>query len=340
MSGTSPPTFDIEIAEGNKAKGFVLRQKMHDPSRRASFIRFEAPAMVRYEPDPDSGLAPVDPTAKAEARPGDPSGTLDTHLIFYASPLRPGWTLLLGASAILDRATGKPSKLASIFGDALPAWLRHLLGGAFLAGDAYSLARASTTYAKEGRNWRRSYFMPSSADVSIVALRRWMEEHGGGPDVPMLPPSAAGVGVLGPPAENTLRLTRGEAALDVATKDKLLDRYHTHIVHGPACLSALEKTRTAHGWARSVALAAAGSAIVIATAAAQHALASLSAVSTSGWAVSAATAIVRFTRGAPLAAVVACVGVAVAAAVAARAAAALEGAMLSTTFDREKHKFA
>ena len=57
-----------------------------------------------------------------------PGGTLDTHLIFYASSLRPGWTRFMGASVVTDRATGQPSKLASIFGTALPAWLRHVLG--------------------------------------------------------------------------------------------------------------------------------------------------------------------------------------------------------------------
>lgn len=50
----------------------------------------------------------------------------------------------------------------------------------FFAGDDVFLGAATRAYAKEGSNWRRSYYMPTSTDAAIVALRRWLEKYAGG----------------------------------------------------------------------------------------------------------------------------------------------------------------
>lgn len=129
FDATTAPRFSLAVCDDRGRAGFSLRQAMVDPSKRGSYIHF-APQLVYYEPDPASGLAEGADAAGAGKKKNSrgPGGTLDTHLIFYASSLRPGWTRFMGASVVTDRATGQPSKLASIFGTALPAWLRHVLG--------------------------------------------------------------------------------------------------------------------------------------------------------------------------------------------------------------------
>ena len=256
-----------------------------------------------------------------------------------APPNRPGCTIHFSTTAIVDPASGSTTKVGNALAntDPYPAWVRHLMGHEFVAGDALSLSRASTAYAKEGRDWRASYWLPSSADLGIVALRRWMDDHGGGPDIPALPPAAAGVGVLAPPLD-TRALTPAEAALDVAPVEVLLDRYNQHTKHCASCRGALANTRTVAACARAVVVAALALAVFVSTAAAQAGLST--AATPAGWAARAAAAVVRATHNAPFAAVAACAVVAVVAAVVALAARALEKEFLYVPFDREKHRFA
>jgi hypothetical protein len=44
----------------------------------------------------------------------------------------------------------------------------------FLAGDDVFLGAAAKVYAAEGSNWRRSYYLPTSADLAITKMRQWM----------------------------------------------------------------------------------------------------------------------------------------------------------------------
>ena len=237
----------------------------------------------------------------------------------------------------MDPATGTPSKVGNPLAntDFHPTWVRHLASHDFVAGDAVSLARASAAYVKEGRSWRASYWLPSSADLGIVALRRWMETHGGGPDIPTVPPSAAGHGVIARPTD-TRGLTPTEAALDAAPVDVLLDRYNQHTKHCAPCRSALATTRAVAAGARGLALAAALAASVFGAAATQAALAGAAA---GGWIQQAALAVVSVTRGAPLAVVVGCMVVSAAAAAVASQARNLERKFYYEPFDREKHRF-
>jgi hypothetical protein len=345
-------------------QGFTLETKMEEPGRRGSFIHFHAPSLVRYEPaplDPESAAATkaaAEAAAargeKAEARPGDPAGKLLTHLIFYASPIRPGWSKLIGTSFIIDAATNEPSKAASIFTTALPTWLRHVLGHEFMAGDLFILSRASSAYASEGRKWRSSYWLPTSADAGVVALRRWMETFGGGSDVPVLPASAAGVGVFGGPAEggnsggfSLPGLAPSEAAVAASTREQILSRYEQHTKTCAACRNALEATRAVARRSARIAAAASAAAVLIAAAAAQHAAAltaaaaqAASAAST-GWASSAASALVGATQalGGPMAVVAFLVVVAAGCWLVRAGASRLEKAFINLPFDRLSKAF-
>lgn len=44
----------------------------------------------------------------------------------------------------------------------------------FFAGDDVFLGAAAKTYAVEGQNWRRSYYLPTSADLAIMKMRQWL----------------------------------------------------------------------------------------------------------------------------------------------------------------------
>jgi len=377
------PGEDGTASTSISAKGFTLQTLMEDPGRRGSLIHFHAPCLVRYEPAPlDEEALKAQAAAaeeaekktnknsgKAEARPGDPAGKLLTHLIFYSCPVRPGWSKLIGTSFIVDAETNEPSKAASIFTTALPVWLRHVLGHEFMAGDLYILSRAATQYAREGRKWRSSYWMPTSADVGIVALRRWMETFGGGSDVPVLPASAAGAGVLpgasqaAQAAANGGAITSGaeagstgfalpgvlapsEAVLDAASREAILSRYEQHTKNCAACRQALERTRAAGKWSARAAAMALGAAVLVAAAAAQHAAAVLAAASakaaaSAGLAERAASALVGATAGlgGPMGVVSLLLLLAAGAWLVRSGAKRLEQAFISLPFDRASKAF-
>lgn len=44
----------------------------------------------------------------------------------------------------------------------------------FLAGDDVFLGAAAKAYAAEGQEWRRSYYLPTSADLAIMKMRLWL----------------------------------------------------------------------------------------------------------------------------------------------------------------------
>ena len=329
MDAAAAVDMELEVVQDRGAAGFSVRMKQPGaPSAGGLLIHFDAPCLVRYEPD----VSVADAAGSATGR-----GHVDAHLTFYSAPVRPGWTVHFSASSFVDRDTGKAAKVGSMLActDFMPAWARHVVGHKFVAGDQVSMARATVAYAREGRNWRSSYWLPSSADLGVVLFRRWMETHGGGPDIPQLPPSVAGHGIVAPAAD-TLGVTPAEVALDSATVEVLLDRYNQHTRHCASCRKALANSRTVAVWARALAIAAALAAFVLVTAAAQAALATTSA---GGWTNHAALAVLRATHGTPLAAVVGCAAVASVAVAVAFAARVLERKFYYEPFDREEHKF-
>jgi hypothetical protein len=50
----------------------------------------------------------------------------------------------------------------------------------FFAGDDVFLGAAAKAYASEGQDWRRSYYLPTSADLAITKLRQWLDKYSGG----------------------------------------------------------------------------------------------------------------------------------------------------------------
>lgn len=101
-------------------------------------------------------------------------------------------------------------------------------------------------YARGGASsWKQQFYMPSSADVSVSAWRRWLDRHGAA-----LP--------VAPHSENDLtpRLAR----------EVVFDRLHQHTQHCPHCRQALYAATAAAVAAAVLAALAGGGALVAATA--------------------------------------------------------------------------
>ena len=69
----------------------------------------------------------------------------------------------------------------------------------------------------------RSFFMPTSADIYVAALHRWLNANGGEPFA----------GQPLPPRQNTT---------------ELMDRYFSHTIHCRSCSAALANIRKARPW--------------------------------------------------------------------------------------------
>ena len=69
----------------------------------------------------------------------------------------------------------------------------------------------------------RSFFMPTTADVYVAALHRWLNTNGGEPFA----------GHPLPPRQTTT---------------ELMDRYRSHTIHCRSCSAALERIRRARPW--------------------------------------------------------------------------------------------
>lgn len=50
-----------------------------------------------------------------------------TTLVFYAYPSKPGWTRFYGTSWVTD-SKDEPIKSFSLFANAMPPWIKHVLG--------------------------------------------------------------------------------------------------------------------------------------------------------------------------------------------------------------------
>jgi phenylpropionate dioxygenase-like ring-hydroxylating dioxygenase large terminal subunit len=130
--------------------------------------------------------------------------------VVYATPIRPGECRLI-ARFPFQFASRWPRLLLGL----RPRWLQHIGNHAVLEDDQVFLHWQERVLAAQGGSERfeQACFLPSSADVYVSGLHRWVREHGGLP-FPGQP--------LGP------RL--GPAAL--------MDRFEAHTRHCCSCRTA------------------------------------------------------------------------------------------------------
>lgn len=85
-------------------------------------------------------------------------------------------TLLLqygGASCKCIDAKVCAFLLPALFGYCVPCCV-PCCSFEFFAGDDVFLGAAAKAYAAEGQDWRRSYYLPTSADLAIMKMRQWL----------------------------------------------------------------------------------------------------------------------------------------------------------------------
>jgi phenylpropionate dioxygenase-like ring-hydroxylating dioxygenase large terminal subunit len=236
--------------------GFSVR--VQPPGGRAAYnLSFVPPGLVRYDFSGVAMLLHVTPTAVGRSRvfltviePQPPT----------TKPRQPSFIKTL--RRLLHRLD--PRQLKNWWVPLYHAYNRN----AVLDGDAFLIYFAQETLERGGDDWRRLFFMPSSADMGVAAWRRWMD--GPGREMPMLPANAQREGL--PPA---VPVSRAE----------VFDRYSQHTVHCPHCLKALRMCNWALvglalvGWAAVTAAVVFGLGAVGGDAAASGAASAKAAVS-------------------------------------------------------------
>ncbi|GJM96976.1 hypothetical protein PR202_ga13863 [Eleusine coracana subsp. coracana] len=103
----------------------------------------------------------------------------------------------------------------------IPRWLSHTVTNRVLDSDMYLLHFEERKYAAAGLgNWQNACYVPTSSDTMIVAFRNWFRKYcknqvGWATSQPdQLPPTP--------------------------TKDKLLERYWSHVAQCTSCSAALK----------------------------------------------------------------------------------------------------
>ncbi|PNW70550.1 hypothetical protein CHLRE_17g724600v5 [Chlamydomonas reinhardtii] len=180
--------------------GFVCDAKLNGPEGTVSW---QAPSLIKYE-----------------------FGSLPFITLLYCVPAKPGWSRFYSATVldanVKSAIPGPAIALVKLISNI--RWFdhvtrRHLI----LDGDTYMLHVQERLLLEKNNDWRGAYYMPAPADGSVVATRRWFDEHGGA--VPTCEP-----GVQLPPQ---------------MSKEAVLERYHQHTKNCKDCSQALRNVETA-----------------------------------------------------------------------------------------------
>ena len=162
--------------------------------------RFDAPQLMWH-----------DLTAKGFAR---------ILTVVYAVPIRRGECRLF-ARFPFQFQSAIPRLLIGL----RPRWLQHIGNHKVLEDDQIFLHWQERVLEQAGGSAEaeRAFFLPTSADVYVTALHRWLNGHGGGPfSGQPLPPR-----------------------LDTAA---LMDRYRSHTVNCRSCSTALRRIQALRPW--------------------------------------------------------------------------------------------
>ena len=140
--------------------------------------------------------------------------------VVYAVPIRRGECRLF-ARFPFQFQSALPRLLIGL----RPRWLQHIGNHKVLEDDQIFLHWQERVLEQAGGSAEaeRAFFLPTSADVYVTALHRWLNGHGGGPfSGQPLPPR-----------------------LDTAA---LMDRYRSHTVNCRSCSTALRRIQALRPW--------------------------------------------------------------------------------------------
>lgn len=160
----------MTLAEPLSINGYSAR--MQHQSGVENTVHFVAPCLVKYEKAM---------RASATLTTGEIRYIPSLTVLLYAVPTRQGYCrVLVGLVKDLSQAKPVPFKLMPFLEQQFP-WLGHIaFAGMVLDGDTYMihLSERLLKGGDRGGQWRQMYYMPSSVDVPVITLRRWLEEYG------------------------------------------------------------------------------------------------------------------------------------------------------------------
>uniref|UniRef100_A0ACD6A775 Uncharacterized protein n=1 Tax=Avena sativa TaxID=4498 RepID=A0ACD6A775_AVESA len=191
------------------------------PQENGSHYRYTAPCIVSIS------TLPVE--AEAEGEENKKKKPQYTQRLICI-PVAPGRSRLITTS----------TRNVGIWLDKIiPRWFYHIGLNTLLDSDIYLLHVEERNFAAAGvQNWRKAVYVPTSSDGMVIAFRNWFRKHcknqvdWAAPTVEQLPATP--------------------------TKDKLMERYWSHVAQCTSCSAALKAMK-----ALEVALQAAAVAVVV-----------------------------------------------------------------------------
>ena len=182
----------------------------------------EGPRQGRYGPQTTTFAAPNLMYHRIDA------AQYSTMTVVYATPTTPGRCRLLARFPFNFRANKLPAALIT----GVPSWWNHMSQNFILEDDQIFLhlqeREVEAKRAEGGRDaWASLYYMPTSADAYVRALREWVDVHAG-------PPAMAPGAASADPAAAV-------AAAAPPTKRALVERLHSHVDHCRVCRDAYRR---------------------------------------------------------------------------------------------------
>lgn len=175
------------------------------------------------------------------------------YMLLYGTPTAKGWSRIV-MSFIGPKSSNRtrpptpalPPLLNWFIDNVLekvPALQHAFNRNPIVDGDSYFMHYAERVLYDRGdhSSWSRQYYMPATADVAVMAWRKWIDKFGS--NLPTLPQSAADLPPLLP-------------------REQVFDRYNQHTKHCPHCSAALRNTEIAAAVAAVIGSVAAGAAVV------------------------------------------------------------------------------
>ncbi|KAM0827211.1 hypothetical protein ACQ4PT_068352 [Festuca glaucescens] len=133
-------------------------------------------------------------------------------LVFMCIPVAPGKSRVIWAF---------PRNIGVWLDKIIPRWYYHIGQNAILDSDIYLLHIEERNFAAAGiENWQKAVYVPTQSDTMVIAFRNWLRKH-----------CKNQLGWAAPIADQ-LPAT--------PTKDKLMERYWSHVAQCKSCSAALK----------------------------------------------------------------------------------------------------
>ncbi|GLC58959.1 hypothetical protein PLESTB_001421600, partial [Pleodorina starrii] len=170
------------------------------------------------------------------------------------------------AAAEVRQWTARRQHGASTTGAAAEDDDKPAAGDAGAAAPPSSPASSSAASVTAGGDWRGLYVMPAPADRFVVQFRRWLDDTG--ESRPWALPAGGGCTTATAAAAAAAVFGGAASSDDPLPRERVLDRYHSHVRSCSACSGALANFQRLAAVARLAGLAAVAAAAGVAAAAA------------------------------------------------------------------------